>query len=525
MDPLAVGRWQFGITTVYHFFMVPLTLGLGMVVTFLYIRYLMTKKDEYKRMTKFWGKLYLINFAMGVATGLVQEFQFGMAWSEYSRFVGDVFGAPLAMEGMFAFFVESTFLGLWIFGWDRLKPKVHAFCLFMAVLGSWISAFFILVANSWMQHPVGVEMVDGRPRMTDIGAVIFNPTAWVTFPHVIFGAIQVAGGFLVGIAWYKLYRRRKDGIDTVKDGKVVIGDAGIGARDKTDYWVWWRSLRVGAVVGLIGFAGVGASGHLQAQLMIHEQPMKMAAAEAVCEDTTAFSVFTYMPPTASSCEDIHPVIEIPGVLSFLGHDNFDTKVPGIETLEPKYEEAFGSHLPNDEILGERAGQKIDYVPPIFISYWGFRAMIGFGGIAALAHLYVLWFTRKKGTGTVPDSKLWSNTFIALIMAPFFGNAFGWIFTEMGRQPFVVVPNWEGDHAVKMFTAQAVSSGVDGYEILFSLVTLGLIYGILMVVELYLLQKYVKVGVAAAMPELVESPHEHDEDKNTGSKRDVLEFAY
>lgn len=164
MDPLEIARWQFGITTVYHFMMVPLTLGLGAVVTGFYIAYIRTQKPEYKRMTKFWGKLYLINFIMGVATGLVQEFQFGMAWSEYSRFVGDVFGAPLAMEGLLAFFVESTFLGLWIFGWDKLKPKIHAACLFMAVAASWLSAYFIIVANSWMQHPVGVEMVDGRPR-------------------------------------------------------------------------------------------------------------------------------------------------------------------------------------------------------------------------------------------------------------------------------------------------------------------------------------------------------------------------
>ncbi len=171
-----------------------------------------------------------------------------MAWSEYSRFVGDVFGAPLAMEGLFAFFVESTFLGLWIFGWDRLKPAVHAFSLFMAVLGSWISAFFILVANSWMQHPVGAEMIDGRPRMTDIGAVLLNPLAWVTFTHVITSAIQVAGGFLVGIAWYKLWRRRKDGIDKVVDGKVVVGESDKGARDKVDFQVWFKSLRLGAVV-------------------------------------------------------------------------------------------------------------------------------------------------------------------------------------------------------------------------------------------------------------------------------------
>ena len=189
MDPLELARWQFGITTVYHFMMVPLTLGLGAVVAGFYIAYVRTQKHEYKRMTKFWGKLYLINFIMGVATGLVQEFQFGMAWSEYSRFVGDVFGAPLAMEGLLAFFVESTFLGLFIFGWDKLAPKIHAACLFLAVAASWLSAYFIIVANSWMQHPVGVEMIDGRPVMTDVLAVLTNNTALVAYPHAIFGAL------------------------------------------------------------------------------------------------------------------------------------------------------------------------------------------------------------------------------------------------------------------------------------------------------------------------------------------------
>ena len=524
MDPLDVGRWQFGITTVYHFFMVPLTLGLGMVVTYLYLRYVFTKKDEYKRMTKFWGKLYLINFIMGVATGLVQEFQFGMAWSEYSRFVGDVFGAPLAMEGLFAFFVESTFLGLWIFGWDKLKPKVHAFCLFAAVAGSWISAYFILAANSWMQHPVGVEMIDGRPRLVDIWAVLTNNTVLLTFPHVIFGAIQVAGGFMVGIAWYKLWRRRKDGIDTVQDGKVVVGDAEVGGRDKKDYLVWFRSLRVGAVVGLIGFMGVGLSGHMQAQLMIHQQPLKMAAAEAACHDGTGFSVLSISSPGAQDCDKVHAVLEIPGALSFLAHDNFTTEVKGVNTLLPEYKEKYGTHLANNPLYGERAGQEIQYLPLMEVTYYGFRGMITFGGIGALSYVYVLWVTRKKGTGTVPEAKWLKNLAILGILAPFFGNALGWIFTEMGRQPFVVAPNPEGDPAVMMFTAAAVSPGVSGEEILFSLISLGAVYGILMVVEIYLLVKYVKSGVVAAMPELVQSHHD-DADKDGAAQRDVLEFAY
>ncbi|MDN5634127.1 MAG: cytochrome ubiquinol oxidase subunit I, partial [Brevibacterium sp.] len=177
LDPVLIGRWQFGITTVYHFWMVPLTLGLGMLVAILQTMYHRTGNEIYLRSTKFFGKLFLINFIMGVATGLVQEFQFGMAWSEYSRFVGDVFGAPLALEALLAFFLESTFLGLWIFGWGRLPRAVHLGSLWCAVIGSWISAYFIIVANSWMQHPVGGEMVDGRPVMTDVWAVLTNNTA------------------------------------------------------------------------------------------------------------------------------------------------------------------------------------------------------------------------------------------------------------------------------------------------------------------------------------------------------------
>lgn len=527
MDPLEIARWQFGITTVYHFMMVPLTLGLGAVVTGFYIAYVRTKKHEYKRMTKFWGKLYLINFIMGVATGLVQEFQFGMAWSEYSRFVGDVFGAPLAMEGLLAFFVESTFLGLFIFGWDKLKPALHATCLFLAVAASWLSAYFIIVANSWMQHPVGVEMIDGRPVMTDVWAVLTNNTALVAYPHTIFGAIQVAGGFLVGIAWYKLYKRRTDGIDTIGDnGKVIVGESPLGARDKTDYRVWFKSLRIGAIVGLIGFIGTAFTGHSQAQLMIEQQPIKMAAAEAACHDGTGFSLFSLSSPGAQDCNEVQAVIEIPGLLSFLAHEDFTTEVPGIVTLLPEYQEKYGTHLPdNPELYGERAGAEVEYLPLMEVTYYGFRGMFTLGGISALSFIYVLWLTRKKGRGTVPEIRWLSTLAIWGILAPFGANAAGWIFTEMGRQPFVVAPNPEGNPAILMFTAAAVSPGVTGGEVLFSLISLGLVYGVLMVVEIYLLAKYVKAGVVASMPELVEDPHDTSDPDNPAKDRDVLAFAY
>src|SRR6476661_9237266 len=225
MNTLDLARWQFAITTVYHFLLVPITIGLSGFVALMQTRWHRTGDERYLRMTRFWGKLLLINFALGVATGIVQEVQFGMAWSEYSRFVGDVFGAPLAIEALLAFFVESTFLGLWIFGWKQLKQGVHLACLWIAVIGSFFSAHFIIVANSWMQHPVGVEMINGRPVMTDAWAVFTNNTALVAVPHTLFGALAVAGGFLLGIAWYHLWRRRHDGIDTVgADGRAIPGE-------------------------------------------------------------------------------------------------------------------------------------------------------------------------------------------------------------------------------------------------------------------------------------------------------------
>ena len=499
MEALEIARWQFGITTVYHFMMVPLTIGLGLVVAVMQTMWHRTGKVEYLRMTKFWGKLFLINFIMGVATGIVQEFQFGMAWSEYSRFVGDVFGAPLALESLLAFFVESTFLGLWIFGWKQLKPAIHLACLWIAVVGSVFSAYFILVANSWMQHPVGAEIIDGRPVMTDAWAVFTNNTALVAFPHTLMGALAVAGGFLLGIAWYHLWRRRKDGIDTIgPDGKVVPGEAAIPGRDKTDYKVWIRSLRIGAVVAMISFAGTAVTGDLQGKLMFEQQPMKMAAAEGACHDGTGFSVLSVGNLGSKNCDDIVAVIEIPGILSFLANGDFTTEVRGVNGLLDQYKADYGTHLPDNPIYGERAGQEI----------------------------------RK---GTVPRSRGLMRLALIGILAPFGANAAGWIFTEMGRQPFVVAPNPDlnGIDQVFMFTAAAVSPGVSAGELLTSLIVLTAVYGALLVVEVKLLVTYIRGGVVSAMPELANAPADENEDATPGpdgtgtakSADDVLAFAY
>ena len=515
LDPLLIARWQFGITTVYHFWMVPLTLGLGPIVIAFQAMWVKTGQDRWLRMTKFWGKLYLINFIMGVATGLVQEFQFGMAWSEYSRFVGDVFGAPLAMEGLLAFFFESVFLGVWIFGWGKLPKKIHLASLCLAVGGSIVSAYFIIVANSWMQHPVGVELIDGRPVMTDIWAVLTNNTAITAYSHTIFGALGVGGAFVLGIAWYHLWQRRTDGIDTVDaSGRVVVGErVDIPGRDREDHAVWLRSLRIGAVVAVLAFGGVALTGDLQAKLMFEQQPMKMAAAEAACHDGTAFSLFAIGDLGAKDCSQVVNVIEVPGILSFLAHGDFDTEIKGVNTLVPEYQAKYGTV--------DSAGNTINYVPIMAVTYWGFRLMITFGAMAAFAAVVALWLTRK---GTVPRSKWIQRLAILGILAPFAANSAGWIFTEMGRQPFVVAPNPNpsGVDGVFMFTAAAVSPGVTAGELLFSLISLGLVYGALMVVELRLLVKYVRGGVASAMPELDPDSHKDDD---PDKPNDVLAFAY
>jgi len=524
VDPLDIARWQFGITTVYHFLLVPLTLGLGPLVLFFHTKYVRTGQDRYLRMTKFWGKLFLVNFILGVATGLVQEFQFGMAWSQYSRFVGDVFGAPLAMEGLLAFFVESTFLGLWIFGWGRLPKRIHLATLWAAVIGTWLSAFFIIAANSWMQHPVGVKLVNGRPQLVDIWAVLTNNTALAAYSHTLVGSLSVAGGFVLGISWYHLWRRRHDGIDTVGANKrVIVGSAPeIRGRDALDHSIWIRSLRVGAVVAIVGFGLVAATGDVQGKLMFQQQPMKMAAAEAACQTGTSFSVLSIGDVGSRDCKNVVGVIEIPGVLSFLANGDFNTTVTGVNDLLPQYQKKYGTTIPDSALYGAAAGTKIEYVPIMAVTYWAFRLMILFGALGAFAAAVALWLTRR---GTVPRSKWLMRLAVFGILSPFAASASGWVFTELGRQPFVVAPNPTpgGIDGVFMFTAAAISPGTTSGELLFSLISLGLVYLALLVVEVGLLVKYVRGGVVSAMPELG-APDQSD-DQDDASRRDVLSFAY
>ena len=402
-----------------------------------------TGDEKFLRLTKFFGKIFLINFAMGVVTGIVQEFQFGMNWSDYSRFVGDIFGAPLAMEGLLAFFFESTFIGLWIFGWGRLSKKIHLATIWITVLGVWLSAYFILAANSFMQNPVGFEINEAKNRaeLTDIGAVLTNLVALNQFPHTITASIMTAGAVLVGISAYHL--KRKQYVSSMM-----------------------TSLKLGLWTVLVGGFGTLLSGDGLGLAMVKTQPMKMAAAEALYETSknASFSVFTWGTPDGHS--ELFS-IRIPNLLSFLSTHTWDGQVEGLNDLQTQYVSLFGPG---------------DYMPIIWLTYWSFRWMIGLGALAMLIAVVGLWLTRK---GNINLKKWQWNTAIWMSPMPLLAIAVGWMFTEMGRQPWIVFK--------LMKTADGVSPGVSASDVLISLIVFTLLYGVLAIVEFKLLMKAVKQG--------------------------------
>jgi cytochrome d ubiquinol oxidase subunit I len=454
LDPLILARWQFGLTTLYHFIFVPLTIGMALLVAILQTAWVRTGKVKYLRLTRLFGKIFLINFAMGVVTGIVQEFQFGMNWSNYSRFVGDIFGAPLAMEGLIAFFFEATFIGLWIFGWDKLPKKVHLLTIWMVWVGTVLSAYFILAANAFMQNPVGFEINEerGRAELQDIGAVLMNPVAVTQFPHTIFAATMFAGVVMVAVAAWHLQRGQF--VDEMR-----------------------TALRFGAWTNIIAFMGVGFTGHSLGMVMTETQPMKMAAAEALYENPSgadaSFSIFSLGTPDGA-----HEIfsIRIPYLLSFLSNGTFDGSVEGIRDLQAEYE---AMYCGADSLLTcPSDGQ---FAPIIWVTYWAFRWMIGLGALAALVSAVGLWITRKN---TDLPTWVWK---VAIWSAPLpmMASLVGWIFTEMGRQPWIVFG--------VMTTEQGVSPGVPGWAVLTSLLVFTLVYGALAVLEFKLITKAAKEG--------------------------------
>lgn len=488
LDTVAIGRWQFGITTVYHFFLVPLTIGLSLCVAIMQTLWYATGKEAWLHATRFFGKLFLINFALGVATGIVQEFQFGMNWSEYSRYVGDIFGAPLAIEALLAFFLESTFLGLWIFGWGRLSKGIHLLTIWMVTAGVNLSALWILAANSWMQHPVGTVFnpETGRAELDGVGGffqLILNPMTWLTFGHVVTSAWLLTGTFIAGIAvWWMTRAAREGGEHGMEEARNV-----------------WRPITIfGLWVIVIGGLGTVTTGHFQGQELVELQPAMMAAAEGICVDTegAAFTVamFGDCPLVADGSEPTR-VISVPGVASFMASNSFTAPAEGVADIQARMVDLMNAN----EVFVERYGDasQYEFIPPQMPVFWSFRLMIGLAGFSAILALWGLWAIRKN---QVPTSK-WLGLFglISLPM-PFLAASFGWIFTEMGRQPWVVYPNiaamQNGDPLgdVNQLTAMGISTSVSAGQMLTTMILFTVLYFALGVVWVWLMRRYIIEGV-------------------------------
>lgn len=452
MDVLTLSRLQFAITSIYHFFFVPLTLGLSVLVAIMETIYVRSGQETYLKMAKFWGKLFIINFAMGVVTGIVQEFQFGMNWSQYSRFVGDIFGAPLAIEALTAFFLESTFLGLWLFGWEKVSKGMHVLAMWLVALATNLSALWILIANSFMQAPVGYAMENGRLVMNDFGALITNPNVWVQFPHAVLGGFTTGAFFVMGISAYHLVRRQKEDFFRL-------------------------SFQMAAIFGVISAFLVVLTGHAQAQHIVRIQPMKMAAVEGLwnSENPASFSLFTIL--DQKNQRNIVS-IRIPYVLSLLAYNRPDGKVRGLLDLQAEYEAKYGPD---------------DYIPSIFASYWSFRVMVGLGMLMLLLTGYALYQVMRNRS--LPKVRF-LGLFSLAIPLPYLANTMGWVLTEMGRQPWVVYG--------LMKTRDAISPTTSTGMVLTTVIGFTLIYGLLMAVDIFLLSRFAKAGpdLEVSVPENV-----------------------
>ncbi|KFF31633.1 cytochrome ubiquinol oxidase subunit I [Bifidobacterium bombi] len=405
MSVLGLSRFQFAMTTIFHFFYVPLSIGLAFTVAVMETLYVVKRKPVYLRMAKFWGKIFLLSFAVGIVTGIIQEFQFGMNWSEYSRFMGDIFGAPLAIEALLAFFMESTFVGVWMFTWNRFKPGVHVIFIWLTWLGSTISAVWILAANSFMQHPVGfkIDPKDGHAKMTDFWAVIGNSQLWKAFPHVISGALMTGSFVIVGMAAFGLLNKKQ--------------------ANNREFYV--SSLRVAAVIAVVSAVLVIVAGDLQTQQIISDQPMKFAATEGIYNDTkdpAPWTVIALINEQAKTTKGI----EIPAMLSLLAYHSIHGSVKGMNTLNHEMLQQFGKAHP--EIA--------NYFVPTNVLFWSFRFMAAVGFAVLILAALALWFTRKS-KNTLADScwKLW--VLGVCLYLPFIGNTGGWLITELGRYPWLV----------------------------------------------------------------------------------------
>jgi cytochrome d ubiquinol oxidase subunit I len=447
-----LARWQFATTSIYHFLFVPVTIGLAFLVALLQTTWHRTDNPEYRRLTRFFGTLLLINVAVGVVTGLVQEFEFGMNWSAYSRFVGDVFGGPLAMESLAAFALESTFLGLWLFGWDRLPRRVHLACIWMVSLGSVLSALFIMLANSWMQHPVGyaVNRTTGLPELNNVWALFTNGTFIWGYIHVILASLVTGSLVMLAVSAWHLARARTD-----------------PAPGQPSPFKTTARLSVIVLVPSILLAMMVGS-HLGV-VQTKYQPMKIAAAEAQWETCKPCSFSAFQVGGGKHDETPSQIIEIPHLLSLLATGSWNGEVKGLHQVQREYEKKYGP--------GE-------YVPNVFIAYWSMRVMAYLASLIALFALWGAWLVHR---GTIDRSKWFLRLAPWALITPFLMNTAGWVLTENGRQPWIV----QG----LMKTVEGVSVSVSQTDVIISLTVFVLIYIVLGAADVLLMFRYGKRALA------------------------------
>lgn len=443
MDVLDLARLQFASTTIFHFIFVPISIGLSLLVAIMETIYVVRDDEKYKRMAKFWGTFLLINFAVGIVTGILQEFQFGMNWSEFSRFVGDIFGAPLAIEALLAFFLESTFIGLWVFGWNKLSKKVHLACIWLVSIGTMLSALWILAANSFMQRPVGFAIRDGRAEMTDLGALLTNGQLIWEFPHTVSAAIATGAFLVAGISAWKLLR-------------------------KQDVDFFRSSFKLSIIIALVSSIAIAIFGHHQSQYLVKTQPMKMAAAEGLWETSADPAPWTVIASIDPEKQENTFELKIPYLLSFLSYSKFSGSVPGMLDLQAEYEEKYGEG---------------NYIPPVRTTFWSFRIMVGAGMLMIALAAYGAFLAIRK---RMEKMKPWfMRAMIGALFLPFIANTAGWIMTEIGRQPWTVFG--------LLRTEDSVSPTVTSGDVLFSLISFSTIYLILLGVLIFLFVRTARRG--------------------------------
>ena len=444
MDVVALSRLQFAVTSMFHFIFVPLTLGLSLLVAYMETRYVRTGDEMYLRMTKFWGKLFLINFVLGVVTGITMEFQFGMNWAEYSKYVGDIFGAPLAIEATVAFFLESTFIGLWVFGWDKVSKKLHALSIWIVALATNLSALWILLANGWMQHPVGYVLRNGRAEMVDFSALIANPYGWLKFFHTVLSGYVIAAFFVMGISAYHILK-------------------------KSNLHFFKTSFRAAATFGLASSLLVVLVGDFHAKEVAKTQPPKFAAMEAVWDTKKNAEYNLIVVPDAAHERNSVEALGVPNMLSFLAFGDGQAEIKGLK-----------------EFTKENR-------PPVLPTFLSFRTMAIMGILFIVLTLAAFIISRRDRLESYPA---FLRIMLYALPLPYLAGQLCWIVAEVGRQPWIVFG--------VLKTSDAASKAVSQMQVWTSLAGFTLVYGLLAVVDIYLLTQSAKKGPVGDLSAILET---------------------